>query len=156
MQNSETMLSNHKLKNHSNTTYDALLLKHSMLGDDPLGEPFPEHEFQALSPATNIEEYENKFVMLMVMPGLEKKDIAIHVKNNQITVQVEKKVPVKHQKMRNLLQEFNFLILYRSFLLPDELQLDNITASYADGILEIILPKFETGTHFPAQNIPIR
>lgn len=155
MQNSETMLSNRKQNIHSNKTQEAVLL-HSKLMDVEMREPFPEHEFHALAPATNIEEYENKFVMVMVMPGLEKKDIAIHIKNNQITVQVEKKEPVEHLKRRTLLQEFNFRILYRAFLLPNGLQLENITASYANGILQIILPKFETGTHFPDQIIPIR
>ncbi len=155
MQNPEIMLRNRNLKTHPNTSLETILLQ-EMTANDTLSEPLLEHDIHALAPATNIEEYENKFIISMVIPGLEKKDIAIHVKNNQITVRVEKKGNVRHQKLRTLLQEFNFFNLYRTFLLPNDLQLENITADYAEGILQIILPKFESGTHFPAQTIPVR
>jgi HSP20 family protein len=155
MQNPEIMFTNHELKIHSNTSHEAVLLQTNPW-DELLSEPFSRQDIRSLSPATNIYEYENQFIIIMAIPGLEKKDFVIHVKKNRITVQVQKDAPLVQKKSRPLLLEFNFHTLYRTFLLPDGLQTDNITASYAEGILQLIVPKFETGTHFPVQEIPVR
>ena len=155
MQNQEIMFTNHDLKIHSNTSHEAVLLQ-SNPWDELLNEPISRQDFRALSPATNIYEYENQFIIVMAIPGLEKKDFVIHVKKNRITVQVQKDAPLVQKKSRPLLMEFNFHTIYRTFLLPDGLQMDNITESYAEGILQLIVPKFETVTHFPALEIPVR
>jgi len=79
MQNPEIMFTNHELKIHSNTSHEAVLLQTNPW-DELLSEPFSRQDIRSLSPATNIYEYENQFIIIMAIPGLEKKDFVIHVK----------------------------------------------------------------------------
>jgi HSP20 family protein len=98
------------------------------------------------SPAVDIREYNDRFQLLLDVPGVEPKDVEITLDNSVLTVsgtRLEEKVvggngseQPQQQRIERLLGRF-----YRRFILPDTVDAENVNASGRHGVLEIVIRK---------------
>ncbi len=95
------------------------------------------------SPAVDIYETEDKIVVKAELPGVDRKDVSIEIRDNTLILKGEKKAEktVKEENYYRL--ERSYGSFQRTFSLPVNIQQDKITAKYKDGVLEILLPKVE-------------
>lgn len=98
---------------------------------------------QQMTPAVNIRENEEGFVLEMAAPGMQKSDFKINLDNNVLTLSAEKQEEKEENTERFSRREFNYGSFCRSFNLPKTINLDKIKADYKDGILLVSLPKRE-------------
>ena len=77
------------------------------------------------------------------LPGLEKKDIQISVKDDLLTVSGERKYEKEKKGARYRRIERAYGKFQRSFRLPEDAQAGEIKASYKNGILNLHIPKTE-------------
>ena len=96
-------------------------------------------------PAVNIRKNETVYEIEVAAPGMKKEDFSISLDNQVLTIASEKKSEqVKEDKQHGYTRrEFNFSSFRRSFALPEETQVDKISANYTDGVLHIHVPKKE-------------
>jgi HSP20 family protein len=95
------------------------------------------------SPAVDIAEHDDEYVVKMEIPGVEKGDVGITMHDNVLTIRGEKKQE-KESKGSNLHRvERSYGAFERSFSLPSSVKAERIDASFKDGILNITLPKAE-------------
>jgi|SRR5690606_26169989 len=95
-------------------------------------------------PAVNIKENENDYQVELAAPGLEKEDFNIEVKEGILKLSVSKTVQEEEKKENYTRKEFGFQKFERNFALPkNSIQIENIQASYEQGILKVTLPKQE-------------
>lgn len=91
-------------------------------------------------PATDILEYEDKLVLHMDMPGVQKENVQIHVEED--TLQVESSFnPDKYKELKPLFSEYNVGPYTRSFTLSTKIDKTQIEAKMENGTLSITLPK---------------
>ncbi|MBK9108542.1 MAG: Hsp20/alpha crystallin family protein [Saprospiraceae bacterium] len=93
------------------------------------------------TPALNILELEKEFKLELAAPGLDKADFKIHVENNFLNISAEKKETINEEKENYRRREFSYHSFKRSFELPQNVQADNISAKYENGILNVSIPK---------------
>ncbi|MDD3638315.1 MAG: Hsp20/alpha crystallin family protein [Bacteroidales bacterium] len=98
---------------------------------------------QQMTPAVNIRENEEGFVLEMAAPGIQKSDFKINLDNNVLTLSAEKQEEKEENTEKFNRREFNYGSFCRSFSLPKTINLDKIKADYKDGILLVSLPKRE-------------
>lgn len=92
----------------------------------------------------DLRERPDAFIVQMDLPGLEKKDISIEVKDRILTVSGERKTTTKkQQKEKILMQERTLNSFSRELVLSKNVKVDAVTAEYKDGVLTITLPKTE-------------
>ena len=97
----------------------------------------------AWSPAVDVYEDENNFVIFTELPGLTKDDIELHLENRTLTIRGERKLD-KNYEAENFHQRERFLGRFaRSFTLPSTINQEKINAHFKDGVLEVVLPKAE-------------
>ena len=97
-------------------------------------------------PAVNVREADKNYLLEVAVPGMDKKDCKIELKNNilVISAQKENKQEEKDNEGRYVRKEFGFQSFTRSFTLPeDSVDAENISAAYCDGILKVTIPKKE-------------
>jgi len=104
-------------------------------------------------PEADLIVSEKSLNIVMDLPGLTKKEIAITRKQNVLTVRGEREVMLAdgEQYKRNERKSGAFM---RSFAIPEEADASNITASFRNGVLTIQLPMDSTNedtTHIPVQ-----
>ena len=92
-------------------------------------------------PAVNIRESEEKFVIELAAPGLEKSDFKIMIEQDTLTISSEKKSEVNVENEKFTRKEYNYNSFSRSFSLPETVDPETVAANYHNGILSVALPK---------------
>ena len=104
---------------------------------------FPVRDTRNWSPAVDVKETDNSFVLSADIPGLTKKDIKINVASGKLSISGERTYETDQEKDNYHYRERRFGSFDRSFNLPETVDEDNISASFKNGILTIQLPKHE-------------
>ncbi|MBE0498661.1 MAG: Hsp20/alpha crystallin family protein [Campylobacterales bacterium] len=101
-------------------------------------------ESDCFRPIVNTREGEFAYHIDVDLPGVKKEDIKIDVTGNRLTMTGERhhKKELKEKDYRRI--ESSFGKFERSFTLPDDADVENITAANKDGVLEVIIPKLKT------------
>lgn len=95
------------------------------------------------SPAVDIAEKDNEYVVRAELPGVSKDDVKITLESNILTIRGEKRQEKDMKEDDYHRMERMYGSFQRSFTLPTTVKSDSIDASYRDGILTVTLPKAE-------------
>jgi HSP20 family protein len=109
-------------------------------------EAFPTFGDEALTPsawtpAADIFESPQAIELTVELPGVNKDDVHVSVTNNQLTISGERKLPYADKRENYHRVERSYGSFTRSFTVPANVDVNNISANYKDGILCLILPK---------------
>ena len=96
-------------------------------------------------PAVNIQEKNTNFVVQLAVPGLKKENFNIEVEDDVLKISAEvsseKEEKNTETETKFTRKEFNYSSFKRSFTLPENVNVDEVNATYKEGVLEITLPK---------------
>ena len=106
-------------------------------------------------PKVNIMEDDDKFMVEMASPGMQKKDFNLNLDQNVLTISAVKETDKKDDNIKYTKREFAYQSFQRSFTLPDIVNGEEISASYKNGILNITIPKKEEAKPKPPKTINI-
>ena len=95
------------------------------------------------SPRVDVQETEKEILIDVEVPGLEKKDIKVEVKDNKLTISGDRKYEKKTEEANSCRVERHYGKFERTFGLSDKVKTDKVTAAYKNGILTLTLPKTE-------------
>ncbi len=95
------------------------------------------------TPAVDITESEDAYLVGVELPGLTKDDVKITMENNVLTIHGEKKQEKEEKREDYHRSERTYGSFQRSFTLPSSVKSDKIEAQYKNGILTVTLPKVE-------------
>ena len=104
---------------------------------------FPVRDTRNWSPAVDVKETDNSFVLTADIPGLTKKDIKVNVANEKLSISGERSYETDQENDNYHYRERRFGTFDRSFNLPETVDEENISASFKNGILNVSLPKHE-------------
>ena len=94
-------------------------------------------------PKVDIIEHEKAFEVQLAVPGMNKEDFKIDVKDNRLTISGERKFKKETGDKHFRSVETQYGAFGRTFVLPENVDAEKIEAKYNDGILELIIPKDE-------------
>ncbi|WP_133130013.1 Hsp20/alpha crystallin family protein [Legionella yabuuchiae] len=100
-----------------------------------------EAETTLWSPAVDIREEKDRYIVKADIPGVEKDDIQLSLENNMLTIKGERRYEKKEEKEGFSRIERVQGQFYRRFALPDTTDESKIKASYKKGVLEVVIPK---------------
>ncbi len=120
------------------------------------GESLPRKVFRTGSlPAANIKETEKSYHIELAAPGMEKDDFKIEIQEDLLSIRSEQKDEKKETNERFTKREFNYTSFVRSFRLPEEVDIENIAATYTNGILKLEVPKKEVAVKTKVREIAV-
>ena len=94
------------------------------------------------TPAVDVKEEDNRFVICADIPGVEPNDIEVTMENGNLTIRGERKAESKDDSQPGFQRvERVHGTFYRRFTLPDTADAEAISANGAHGVLEIVIPK---------------
>lgn len=97
------------------------------------------------SPLTNIVDEKDHFAITAELPGLEKGDIEITVRDGNLEIKGEQKNEHEEKREGYVRKEYSSSSYYRTFKLPENIDEDKIDAKLEKGVLKLNLPKIEEG-----------
>lgn len=89
----------------------------------------------------DIQEVEGHYVFSLDVPGVKKEDIKVEIKKGHLSITAVKANQFKSGDRNFLKRERAYGEFQRSFPLSDDIDTDNIEASYQDGVLNLVLSK---------------
>ena len=95
------------------------------------------------SPRVDVNETDKDILIDLELPGLDKKDIKVELKDNLLTISGERKEETKHEDAVSCRVERHYGKFERSFGLPDTVATEKLIAEYKNGVLNLTLPKNE-------------
>ncbi len=110
----------------------------------------------ATAPAINVLEKEDKYIVELAAPGLKKEDFDVNInQDGDLTIKMEKHLEEENKKAHYLRREFAYSKYEQTLILPDDVNKQEISASVADGVLTINLPKVKVEENKVSRNIQI-
>jgi HSP20 family protein len=94
-------------------------------------------------PAVDVLESKDAYLLRAEIPGINKEDFNLEVRNGTLTISGERKLEALVSGIRYRSVERGAGKFSRSFHLPETVRQDGIQATYRDGIVEIYMPKLE-------------
>lgn len=96
-----------------------------------------------LSPAVDLSEQENAFIMKVDIPGLDPKDVQVQIHGDTVTVSGERNEEKETKDKTFYRMERRQGSFTRSLTLPCSVNADEAAAEYINGVLTLTLPKAE-------------
>lgn len=104
-------------------------------------------------PNVDVQEHGNDVIVTADMPGVDKNDIKINVRNgNILEISARKKTEMEKKEEGFIRHERSYTGYYRSITLPSPVDRSMAKATYNNGVLEVTLPMTKEVTE---SNIPI-
>ncbi len=119
----------------------------NVFSDYPIKSKVGETSISAFTPIVNTREGEFAYHIDVDLPGVKKEDINIDINDNKLTISGERnsKEEIKEEDYYKV--ETSFGKFHRMFSLPENVDVENITASTDNGVLEVVIPKVEKSTN---------
>jgi len=89
------------------------------------------------SPAVEMFERGNKFIVRADLPGMKKDDVRIEIVDGSLTISGERKQEHKEGNGGRYRTERSYGSFFRTIRLPERIDIDNVNATFKDGVLEI-------------------
>jgi HSP20 family protein len=115
------------------------------------------HTWGGQQAPVNIQETETEFIISLFAAGIDKEKVTLSVKDDVLTIAYKDSASAETADATTANythQEYGDRSFERSFRLNDKVITESITASYADGVLNVVLPK-NPATNKPAQTINV-
>jgi len=94
-------------------------------------------------PKVNVYEYDDKIGIVAEIPGLDKKQLNVEVEEGILTISGDKHNTFENDGAKVLRKELKQSSFKRSFELGEQLDGDDISANFKDGVLSVTIPKKE-------------
>ena len=93
-------------------------------------------------PVDVIDEGEN-IKVIADLPGFRKEDIELWIEDGTLVIKAVRKEEREEKAESYIRRERKFGEVYRKIAIPVEVDVENIKATYNNGVLEVVLPKTE-------------
>lgn len=95
------------------------------------------------SPTADIIETKDETVIKAELPGIDENNLEVAVENGMLTIKGARNAEKETVEKGSRRIERSYGTFLRSFTVPPNIQAEKITANFANGLLEVHLPKKE-------------
>ena len=94
----------------------------------------------AWSPGIDVFEKDNRLVTKIDLPGMKKEDVKVEVADGFLVISGERKSEAEEKKENYYHCEREYGSFYRTVPLPENVTLEDVKATFSDGVLEVSIP----------------
>ncbi len=100
-----------------------------------------ETPFNITAPAVDVTEDDKAYKIAAELPGMTEKDVDVSITGDMLVLKGEKRQEREEKEKNRYLAERAYGAFQRSFVLPDGIDRDKISAEFSKGVLTLTLPK---------------
>lgn len=115
----------------------------NQLFDESFGTPREEVASRAWTPAVDVYEDEDSFLIKVELPEINREDVKVNLNENTLSISGERRVENEDKRDNYHRVERSYGQFYRSFTLPPNVNAEGINAQFKEGVLRLTLPKKE-------------
>jgi HSP20 family protein len=116
-----------------------------------------EYELPTRIPYVDVIDSGNEYVVKAELPGLKKENVEIEVGTNELSLTAKSDVEKEEEKGKTYLHRERAFSTFRRYIgFAESVDMEKVSASMAEGILEIKLPKLEHKPEKQSKKITIQ
>jgi HSP20 family protein len=100
----------------------------------------PAAEAVAWFPEIDVFEKDNRLVTKIDLPGMKKEEVKVEVTDGHLAISGERKTEAEEKKENFYRCEREYGSFYRAVPLPEGVKLEDVKATFSDGVLEVSVP----------------
>lgn len=100
----------------------------------------PAAEGNTWFPEIDVFEKDNRLVTKIDLPGMKKEDVKVEVTDGHLAISGERKSEAEEKKEGFYRSERQYGSFYRAVPLPEGVKLEDVKATFSDGVLEVSIP----------------
>jgi HSP20 family protein len=123
---------------------DPFQLMRDMLSWDPfqqLERGFALDRGESFLPAFDLKETKDSFILRADLPGVKEDDIDLSLTGNRLTVSGKREAETEDESDQHYIYERSYGSFTRTFTLPEDCDVDHVSAELKDGVLSVQIPK---------------
>lgn len=93
------------------------------------------------SPAANVFETEKDFNIELALPGFDKNEVELKFHKDILTIVAKHKEESEDKNLKYTHREFGARNFTKRYELPETVDVEKISASFKNGILNVVMPK---------------
>ena len=139
-------LSRHEPSRHEPSRHEPSLMSRftneieRLFEDFGLGRVWGEVGGAEWAPQIEVFESGGQFIVRAELPGLTSNDVKVDITDNALTIRGERKQVHKEEREGWYRSERSYGRFFRSIPVPEGINVDEASASFRDGVLEITMP----------------
>jgi HSP20 family protein len=94
----------------------------------------------AWTPKVDVFEKDGRLITRVDLPGVKKENVTVEVADGHLALSGERKHETEEKKDNVYRSERQYGSFYRTVPLPEGAKLDDVKATFADGVLEVSVP----------------
>jgi HSP20 family protein len=91
-------------------------------------------------PHIDVFQKEGRLVTKVDLPGLKKEDVKVEVTDGHLAISGERRTEAEEKKEHFYRTERSYGSFYRAVPLPEGVKLEDVKATFTDGVLEVSVP----------------
>ncbi|NJM23159.1 MAG: Hsp20/alpha crystallin family protein [Richelia sp. SM1_7_0] len=135
------------LRHHMNNLFDEVMHGSTKKADSHALSSIPKVENATWEPAIEIKETDSNLILQAQVPGIEPKDLDIHVTKDAVSISGEHEEQKVHYEKGIYRTEFEYGHFQRIIPLPMCVEYNNVKAEIHNGLLTLSLPKSHSEKH---------
>jgi HSP20 family protein len=96
-----------------------------------------------ISPLTDVMEEDDRVIVTTDMPGIEKENVELSLKNNSLVISAGRGKEEESEKEGCIRKERTYTRYHREILLPEGVSEEGTSAKLHNGVLTVTLPKLK-------------
>lgn len=105
-----------------------------------LGDETPEKRTSLWMPSIESYTTDGKLIFRAELPGVDPKDVDVHIVDRELIIKGERKAETAAKEENYLYKEISYGSFERHFVLPEGVKINELKATFSNGILEITVP----------------
>ena len=97
--------------------------------------------YAATTPRVDVQEKADAYHLEAELPGLTEKDFTVNVEHNLLTISSQQEHSEEREENGYVIRERRSGAFRRPFALPEEVDADQISATFKNGLLTLTVPK---------------
>ena len=106
----------------------------------PLFRALRTFEPESWTPGIDVFEKDGRLITRIDLPGMKKEDVKVEVTDGHLAISGERKSEAEEKKENYYRCEREYGSFYRAVPLPPGAKLEDVKATFADGVLEVSVP----------------
>jgi HSP20 family protein len=113
-------------------------------------------KFSEKYPAVNVRESDLDYELELIAPGIKKDGFCLEIADDILTISGKTEQKTEKETKKYYRKEYSFESFSRQFIVPENIDIEHINATYTEGVLLVHIPKIKKAAPKATKTVTVK